>query len=178
MAESGWNGLTIAEVCRRAGVSAPSIYARVDGKAGLFLAVHERLLAEMRTTEDQLIHEHVADHRSAEDAAAAAARVIAGVFDIHGRALRSLIDRSAHDPQMLARGGAASRQLLARLAQGIPLEERSSWTVLRAVYAECVMRLMYGPSLLKSSGDIVDAGDGDLVMLARALARGLSAEGG
>ena len=149
VAEEGWSGLTITAVCRRAGVTAPSIYARVDGKAGLFLAVHERQLAEMRGTEDQLIARHVQDGAGAEEAVAAAARVIAGVFEMHGKMLRSLIDRSAHDAQMLHRGSVASHQLLSRLARTIPLGERHTWMLLRAVYAACVMRTMYGPSLLQ-----------------------------
>ena len=38
LAEGGYDALTISEVCRRANVTAPSIYARVDGRAGLFRA--------------------------------------------------------------------------------------------------------------------------------------------
>ncbi|MBN9629670.1 MAG: helix-turn-helix transcriptional regulator, partial [Actinobacteria bacterium] len=50
----GWEALSISEVCRRTGVSAPSIYARVDGRAGLFAAVYDLGLRRMRETEDEL----------------------------------------------------------------------------------------------------------------------------
>ena len=170
VAEEGWSGLTITGVCRRAGVTAPSIYARVDGKAGLFLAVHERQLAEMRITEDQLVARHVHDGAPLEEAATAAARVIAGVFEIHGKMLRSLIDRSAHDAQMLHRGSMASRQLLARLAASVPLGERQTGMLLRAVYAACVMRTMYGPSLLQSADSTDPSLEEEVVSLAQAIA--------
>ncbi|MBD7994939.1 TetR/AcrR family transcriptional regulator [Arthrobacter sp. Sa2CUA1] len=170
VAEEGWSGLTITGVCRRAGVTAPSIYARVDGKAGLFLAVHERQLAQMRVTEDELIARYVRDGAPAEQAAAAAATVIAGVFEIHGKMLRSLIDRSAHDSQMLDRGSAASRALLSRLAEHIPLDEGRTWMLLRAVYAACVMRTMYGASLLQPAGSGGPSLEEEAVSLARTIA--------
>ncbi len=146
-AERGWQGLTIAEVCRRAGVTPPSIYARVDGKAGLFRAVHERWLEQIRETEAAQRREHVVEGASTADAAANAARVVIGVFDAHPAALRALIDRSAHDPELLARGGAASRHMLADIAGTIP--GRGGAAVVRAVYAECLLRLVYGPRFLE-----------------------------
>ncbi|MGN6206648.1 TetR/AcrR family transcriptional regulator, partial [Humibacter sp.] len=50
----GFEALTISEVCRRAEVTAPSIYARVDGRAGLFRAVYEDGMREVQATEDAL----------------------------------------------------------------------------------------------------------------------------
>lgn len=142
--------LPITEVCRRAGVSAPSIYARVDGKAGLFRAAHEQWLLQIEKTERVLTAEHVRQGDSLTDAAAAAALVIMGVFDAHSRALRALVTRSTHDDELLARGGAASRSLLDRLAATIPAPPERAEAALRAVYAECVMRLLYGSQFLVS----------------------------
>jgi AcrR family transcriptional regulator len=47
LAEGGYGAFSIADVCRRAGVSVGAVYGRVDGKDELFLAVHERELARM-----------------------------------------------------------------------------------------------------------------------------------
>jgi AcrR family transcriptional regulator len=168
-AERGWEGLTIAEVCRRARVSAPSIYARVDGKAGLFLAVHERWLTRIADTEQRLRVEHVRADHDTTAAATAAAAVIRGVFEEHRPVLRALIDRSAHDPQLLERGGAASRRMLATLADTIPAAPSRGRSVVRAVYAECLLRTMYGDSFL----DPVDESDEDFAARTDALARTL-----
>ena len=53
--EGGVPALTITEVCRRSGINAPSLYARVDGRAGLFAAVYERGMAEVRATEERML---------------------------------------------------------------------------------------------------------------------------
>jgi len=44
LAERGYEGFSMSEVCRRAAVSPGALYDRVDGKDALFLAVHEREL--------------------------------------------------------------------------------------------------------------------------------------
>jgi AcrR family transcriptional regulator len=52
--EGGVEALTVTEVCRRSGISPPSLYARVDGKAGLFAAVYERGMADIASTEERV----------------------------------------------------------------------------------------------------------------------------
>ncbi|GAA3755613.1 hypothetical protein GCM10022240_05700 [Microbacterium kribbense] len=49
--EGGLDGLTISEVCRRAEISAPSLYARVDGLAGLVAAVYEHAMVDLRRSD-------------------------------------------------------------------------------------------------------------------------------
>ena len=167
--EHGWSGLTITEVCRRAKVSAPSIYARVDGKAGLFLAVHERWLAQIRATEVELTERHLRADVAATDAAESVARVVIGVFAEHHRALRALIDRSAHDPELLARGSAASRSMFEGLAERMPLSPEGGRAVIRAVYAECLMRVMYGAGFLMERDESEEAFEKRVLALARTL---------
>ncbi|GAA3756809.1 hypothetical protein GCM10022240_07050 [Microbacterium kribbense] len=48
--EGGYEPLTINEICRRARVTAPSIYARVDGRVELFRAVYQRTMQEVVAT--------------------------------------------------------------------------------------------------------------------------------
>lgn len=152
-AERGWQGLTITEVCRRAGVSAPSLYARVDGKAGLFLAVHQRWLEQIAQTERELIGEFVDPAHDRATATAAAARVMFETFRAHRAPLHALIDRSAHDADLLARGGAASRDSVRRLAATIPGDRTRALHALRAVYSECLIRTMYGDAFLDPVGE-------------------------
>src|SRR4249920_2574350 len=42
LAERGYDGFTVSEVCRRAGVTTGSIYARVPSKEALFHVISER----------------------------------------------------------------------------------------------------------------------------------------
>lgn len=44
LVERGYEGFSMAEVCRRAGVAPGTLYGRVEGKDRLFLALHDREL--------------------------------------------------------------------------------------------------------------------------------------
>lgn len=153
-AERGWQGLTIAEVCRRAEVTAPSIYARVDGKSGLFRAVHDRWLADANRSEREITTqvEGVGDHDPAV-ASAAAAEIVVRIFREHEAMLRAVSDRSPHDPGLHASGSTASREMLRRVAATVPLPRADIEGILRTVYAECVLRLRYGPEFLAEEAE-------------------------
>src|SRR5215471_6700400 len=45
--EKGWDGFTVQEVSRRAGVSIGSIYARAPNKEALIFAVYDRTIARV-----------------------------------------------------------------------------------------------------------------------------------
>lgn len=170
--------MTIADVCRRAGVTAPSIYARVDGKAGLFRAVHERWLEDVDNSETDAVSEvsGVGDPDPAI-AAAAAAEVMARIFDRHEAILRAVSDRAPHDAALHARGSEASRAMIERLSSTVPLSPPDATAIMRTVYAECVLRLRYGPSFLAEPAESDDAFRDRVQRVARLLAAG-SADGG
>ncbi|MFV0374046.1 TetR/AcrR family transcriptional regulator [Microbacterium sp.] len=169
-AERGWDQLTIAEVCRRADVTPPTIYARVDGKAGLFRAVHDRWLDEVDLVVTELTAEHIHDGAPPAVAAASAARVVLGVFERKGAVLRALIHRSGQDEELLRRGGEPLRGMLAGLAATIPIPPERAAAVTRTVFGECLMRAMYGADFLEPVGES-DAAFGDRVIaLAQRLA--------
>ncbi|MCS5735694.1 TetR/AcrR family transcriptional regulator [Herbiconiux daphne] len=168
--EGGSAHLTINEVCRRAAISAPSLYARVDGKSGLLAAVHRRWLDQFALTEDELIAQHVRPHATVEHAAAAAARVIIGVFRAHERALKALIERSAYDSSFLQRGSRASQGLVQRLAATLPVDSATATSAVRVVYAENVLRVMYGPSFLADVPETDQQFEIRVVRLAQAVA--------
>lgn len=153
-AERGWDGLTIAEVCRRAEVSAPSIYARVDGKAGLFRAAHERWLRDMEESEATIATRLEQEEL---DGADRAAHLMAELYDANASVLRAVIDRSVHDDELRARGAAASRALVARVADILPLEGSRAAETSEALYAACVLRVLVGDDFLRASGEELDA---------------------
>jgi AcrR family transcriptional regulator len=151
--EGGVAALTITEVCRRSGINPPSLYARVDGKAGLFAAVYDRGMAEVEATEakyfDRLPRPEATLREQASDAAAA----IAAVFATHARFLRPVISRAEGDPQLLARGAAESRRLLDRAASAIRVEPRLGHEIAQALYAECVLRTIYGAEFFTGTAE-------------------------
>src|SRR5881227_870255 len=53
--EEGWEGFTVQEVSRRAGVSIGSIYARAPSKDALILAVYDRAMSAIAEANDALL---------------------------------------------------------------------------------------------------------------------------
>jgi AcrR family transcriptional regulator len=149
--EGGIAALTITEVCRRSGVNPPSLYARVDGKAGLFAAVYDRGMAEIQATEERVFHALPRPGSTADEQAVDAARAIASVFAAHARFLRPVIGQSESDPDLLARGAEESRRLLARVAAAIDVEPGLGLEIAQTLYAECVLRTIYGADFLTGS---------------------------
>jgi AcrR family transcriptional regulator len=142
--EGGVAALTITEVCRRSGINPPSLYARVDGKAGLFAAVYDRWMAEIEATEARYFEHLPRPDATVQEQASDAASAIAAVFATHARFLRPVISQAETDPQLLARGAEESRRLLNRVAAAIRTDPQTGREVAQMLYAECVLRTIYG----------------------------------
>ena len=155
--EGGLGALTITEVCRRSGISPPSLYARVDGKEGLFAAVYNRGMLEVEATEDRVFAGLPGPAATLGEQAAAAADAIAEVFAVHERFLRPVISRAASDPQLLERGAAESRRLLDRVAAAIDVDPEVGREVAQTLYAECVLRTIYGADFFDRRSEPQDA---------------------
>ncbi len=155
--DGGAEAVTITEVCRRARVSPPSLYARVDGRAGLFAAVYERGMTAVRATEQAVFEARPAFGAPPEARAADAAAGLAEVFRRHHRFLRPVIALAAADPDLLRRGGTESQRLLGLVAAALPLPPDQAGEVARTLYAECILRTMYGPAFLTPEPE-TDAG--------------------
>ena len=149
--EGGVPALTITEVCRRSGINAPSLYARVDGRAGLFAAVYERGMAEVRQTEDRMLAPLPRPRATIAEQAAEAAAAVAEVFLMHGRLLRAVITQAESDPQLLERGADESRRMMRRVADAIAVDPAVALEIAQTLYAECVLRTMYGAGFLTGS---------------------------
>ncbi|MCP2371837.1 AcrR family transcriptional regulator [Agromyces terreus] len=165
----GYEGLTVGEVCRRAKVSAPSIYARVDGLSGLVLAVYERGMTAVAATEDRRL---AASDGTIEDVVGA----MAAVFAEHRALLRAVISRAAADPALLTRGAVLSRAVIDRFAAALDsVQPEQALTLMRAVYTECSFRAMYGSTFWSDEDETDEAFVARLIAFARRLADGTAA---
>lgn len=143
--EGGYEALSISEVCRRARVSAPSIYARVDGVDGLFRAVYERLMAEIGETERRELGR---TDGSIERTVAAANQI----FMQNAQALRAIIRRATADADLLQEGARVSRELCERIVAVLPAGPRTRMAA-RTIYTECAFRVIYGAQFWDGAGE-------------------------
>ncbi|MFI6517586.1 TetR/AcrR family transcriptional regulator [Spirillospora sp. NPDC050679] len=152
--EGGHEAFTIAAVCERAGVAPPTVYARVDTKEALFLAVYEHGIA--RVGADQAVF---GDHRRWDGSAperlvAEAVAELAGLFFRHARFLRAVVLISGAHPEVKRRGSAHSRRLgeeftavLLRAADRIahPDPAAAAHACFTMLFSALVVRVAYGP---------------------------------
>jgi AcrR family transcriptional regulator len=146
--EAGYAGLTIAALCERAGVTPPTIYARVGGKDELLLVVHERAMVHI-AAEDGLDPDDPRWIALDDDARVrAAVDDVARPWIVRRALLRATVHRAAVDPEIWRRGSLASRALGARFRRVVTrdgIDEGRADGAFRLVYAALVQRTMYGP---------------------------------
>lgn len=140
----GLEAVTVSEVCRRSGMSAPSLYARVDGLAGLLAAVYEHGLSAVHATEAELAA--TLPHASApvEERVAAAVGVLAEVFVRHRDFFRPVVAASLRDARIHARGVEESQRAQAELVAALGLDERVGRDIAAMAFAEVVVHTVYG----------------------------------
>ncbi len=152
LAESGYEGLSIAAVSERAGVSVGSIYARFKSKAMLFAALQKRMLEDIDAEQDKLFA-----HASGSDAQIVdqAINELAAHFHRKEALLRVMIMRGAVDARAKALGSASSLRLarhfethlLARIARFNHEDPALAVDVaFRMVYAALTRRIISGPT--------------------------------
>jgi AcrR family transcriptional regulator len=152
--EGGYEAFTIAAVCERAGVAPPTVYARVDTKDGLFLAVYEHGIARVRDgdavfadarrwtglTCDQLIRDAVSE--------------LAQIFLRNARFLGAVVLISGGHPEIKRRGsihthrvGDAFTSVLLRAQDEIahPDPHTAVRTCFDTLFSALVLRVAYGP---------------------------------
>ncbi|MGB3911144.1 MAG: TetR/AcrR family transcriptional regulator [Pseudolysinimonas sp.] len=155
----GWEALTVSEVCRRCGISAPSLYARVDGRNGLFYAVYEYGMVRVASTQAQLA-ESVRPGEGLETAARRATEAMLETFERHGALLRAVILRASVDAEFRGRGAIESRIALRGVFEHVPGKRTAVEAAGRTVFSECVVRIIYGADFFtgdpESSEQFVD----------------------
>jgi len=147
LTEKGSEGFTIAAVCERAGVTAPTIYRRAPNKDALFLAVYEHGIAQVRATENAKLTAPSPPLRDSDAAAVVrqAVRTIAETFFAHRDFLRAVIIISATNETVRSRGVDASNVLAAtfnRLTESVtpPDLEESRTTFFQMLFGALVLR--------------------------------------
>ena len=151
--EDGYEGLTIAGLCDRAGVTPPTIYARTPSKEALLLAIYDHAVQRIMRS-DTLDPEDAAwQQLPAEMVIPEAVTAVARIWLSNARLLRALVVRSGEDPETFRRGAQHSvdlarrfrRILLSRadVVSGRDAERRAD-ACFRVVYAALVQRVMFG----------------------------------
>lgn len=164
----GAEALTVSEVCRRAGVSAPSLYARVDGRAGLFSAVYERGIELVFEAEVAVRERFASTDQSLAGQVHGVVAGLATLFDEQAPFLRAVIQHSSVDPVFRARGATEARRVVDGLVAALPGEDESARAVATTLFAECVVRTQYGNDFFDPKGESLGDFIGRLSTLAMA----------
>lgn len=173
--EEGFEALTIAAVCKQARVSAPTIYARVDGLAGLFWAIYERGMVGVIQVQRRYATAALSTSPSSPHRIAAVVDIAAKTFEEQSRFLRPIVRFASSNEALLGRGAVSSRELVDTMAGLLPGDPADAVAIARMVYAECVFRLVYGDHFLGPHGESFEEFRGRLTRLALA-GSGLAAQ--
>lgn len=159
--ESGYEGLSIAEISARSGVSVGSIYQRFANKEALFAGLQERFTAELDQEQEHLfdiLDRELSDVELVDTAIDRLARML----HKHEQLLRVMILRGAVDEAARTRGSRSSivlassfeRFLLASVRRfGHDDPALACDVAFRIVYAAFTRRIMSGP-LFESQRDV------------------------
>ncbi|MGO4235505.1 TetR/AcrR family transcriptional regulator [Pseudarthrobacter sp. YAF2] len=152
--QGGYEAFTIAAVCDRAGVPPRAIYARVDTKEGLFLAVYEHGLGSVREQMRAVFSGLSTTKEQPAVQLRVIVRGIAQVFDTNAEFLKPVLLLSSTHPEVHQRGSTYSRELggnftaaLQHLSSTIQHDspELALQMCFSMVHSAVVMRTMYGP---------------------------------
>ncbi|MCU1516388.1 MAG: putative TetR family regulator [Pseudarthrobacter sp.] len=152
--EGGYEAFTIAALCERASVPPRAIYARVDTKDGLFLAVYEHGLAIVRDQMERVFADLGAVATKPGPLLRALVRGVAGVFHTNADFLKPVLLLSSTHPEVHQRGSTYSRDLgenftasLRHLESAVEHNdpELAVQFCFSMVHSAVVMRTMYGP---------------------------------
>jgi AcrR family transcriptional regulator len=155
--EEGFEALTISAVCREAQVSPPTIYARVDGLAGLFWAIYDRGMTAVLATQAADLRAAARTPPGSRERISAVVAAGCAPFIEHERFLRPVIRFASSNEALLARGAASSQALVDEMTGLLthPSNDGAE-AVARMIYAECVFRTMYGDHFLGHSPESPD----------------------
>jgi AcrR family transcriptional regulator len=112
LAERGYDGFSIVEVCRRAGVAPGTLYDRVDSKELLFLALHDRELERLSAGPIAALRDHGAWARlNTSDLVREVVALLGRHYAAEAALLRVFILRAAVDPRVRDEGAVAAARL-------------------------------------------------------------------
>ena len=164
----GYDGLTVAALCERAGVTSPTVYARAGNKEQLLLAIYEHAMARIGTGDRLAVDDPRWHGLRPEALMRRLVDEFAHVWLDNVPVLRATVLRAASDPAIWRRGQLRSQDVARRFRAialqhldrvATPSEERAVDACLRIIYAALVQRVMYGEDFESD----VPLGDAELV---------------
>jgi AcrR family transcriptional regulator len=156
VAAEGFAGLSVTEICHRAGISAGALYARVENKDALALAIHDREFARMALEHTAFAPSEEWTSLSTDRLILGSVRELGGHYARHSALLRAFILRSSVDETMRERGLGTAEALehhvcglwLTRAADfPHPDPAVAAAAAFRIVRASLSWRVAYGPRL-------------------------------
>jgi AcrR family transcriptional regulator len=112
--EDGVDGFTVQGVSKRAGVSVGSIYLRVPSREALLLAIHAQAMEKMEREEQSWLSPASSPPESPRAYIQEVVSRTASQMLANGSVLRAFMRRGPGDPEVFARGRAASQHLAAQ----------------------------------------------------------------
>jgi AcrR family transcriptional regulator len=152
--ESGFDGFTVHEVSRRAGVSIGSIYARAASKDALILAIYDREMERIAARQQRIEADAQREGLAGRALVETLVRDMAELMLSESATLRVFMQRAATDPVIWERGAERSH-VLARVFETAMLEHRDELAhpdpelaidvAYRFVYCTLARRITHGP---------------------------------
>lgn len=167
--EGGFEALTIASVCERAGVPPRFIYERVTTKEALLLAVYEHGLLMVRIEDSPFADDALWVDLAPLDVIDLAVRSLADNFFTARSFLRSVVLLSGEHAEILARGSAeveALQEAFAARVVGAGFERSEVLAVFRLCFSALAFRVAYDQSFFQPNVDDSAMAD-DLVRTAQ-----------
>ncbi len=156
--EGGYDAFTIAAVCERASIPPRAIYARVDTKDALFLAVYEHGLARARAAQDAYSDDRWTQLNPAERITEAV-NTLAGIFREFDRFLGAIVLVSGAHSEVNRRGARYVGELadlfvvaICGASPSVSAESRTR-TYFHSLFSTLAIRVAYGPEFLAPIGD-------------------------
>jgi len=97
LAERGYEGFTVGEVCREAGVTTGSIYARVPSKQALFHVISEREIQRIMREANEHVSELIKPGQPLAEVIPAVVTEFVTEFERESPLLRAMLLESTHD---------------------------------------------------------------------------------
>ncbi len=151
--DHGFDGVTIAALCKRAQVTPPTIYARAASKEALLLALYEHALERISLSDTLDPSDPHWAELETERVIPEAVEVVSRIWLENAALMRALVKRSGVDVETFRRGSSVSIDLARRfrvvllaradVVRGADAEERVD-ACFRIVYSAMVQRVMFG----------------------------------
>jgi AcrR family transcriptional regulator len=164
LVDVGFEGFTLQEVSRRSGVSIGSIYARVDGREALILAIHERAMAGLSKQEERLERDSAAEGLTPRELVETLVYDMAHIMLDNAPMLRVFMRQAPMNPVIWQRG-ARNSEHAARFFRSAFLAHREQLrhpdpelgvdVAYRMVYCTIARRITHGPQF-ESAREVTD----------------------